>query len=170
MLERAVDTRGHLVGGMSNVVRRGAVLAFDFGERRIGVAVGDAALGIAHPVTTLHAESNADRLAAVALLVKEWQPVQFVVGEPCFDDAATPHPVAHLARKFGNRLREQFKLPVVYVNETLSSSEAASQLAAQGVRGREQKAMIDAAAAQVILQSYFDARTIHPYPQQTDNT
>ncbi len=134
------------------------VMAFDFGMKRIGVAVGDIELGIAHPVTTLKVETNVERLAAVGKLVAEWQPTQFVIGEaqhesPTNDEA---HPIAHLAKKFGNRLTEQYHLPITYVNEFLSSTEAASQLKAQGITGRAQKSQLDAVAAQIILQAYFD--------------
>lgn len=134
------------------------VMAFDFGLKRIGVAVGDLELGIAHPVTTLSVETNVDRLAAVEKLVTEWQPTQFVIGEAQYEDAANhePHPIAHLAKKFGNRLTEQYHLPITYVNEFLSSTEAASQLKEQGVTGRAQKTQLDAVAAQIILQAYFD--------------
>ena len=134
------------------------VMAFDFGLKRIGVAVGDLELGIAHPVTTLNVETNVERLAAVEKLVTEWQPTQFVIGEAQYEDAdnSEPHPVAHLAKKFGNRLTEQYHLPIIYVNEFLSSTEAASQLKAQGITGRAQKTQLDAVAAQIILQAYFD--------------
>ena len=131
------------------------VLAFDFGEKRIGVAVGDSSIGLAHPVTTLQVESNVERMAAVEKLVAEWRPGLFVIGEPHHEDGK-PHEIAHLARKFGNRLKERFRVPVEYVNEFLSSSEAAAQLRAQGVTGRAQKQMLDAVAAQVILQSFFN--------------
>lgn len=141
------------------------VLAFDFGESRIGVAVGDTALAIAHPVTTLLVKTNAGRLLAVEKLVAEWQPQALVIGEPHYEEVrrdadgnALAHPVAHLAKKFGNRLHEKFRLPVYYVNEFLSSHAAGEYLRAQGVAGRAQKAYLDAAAAQVILQSYLDGR------------
>ena len=133
------------------------ILAFDFGEKRIGVAVGDTGIGLAHPVTTLHVESNAERMAAVEKLVAEWRPSQFVVGEPHYEDER-PHEIAHLAKKFGNRIKERFRLPVEYVNEFLSSSEAGAQLREQGINGRAQKEMLDAVAAQVILQAWFDDR------------
>lgn len=133
-----------------------SVMGFDFGLKRIGVAVGDTVIGIAHAIDTIHAESNADRMNAVDVLVKEWQPALLVIGEPTYENGVDPHPVAHLARKFGNRLKERHRLPVAYVNEFLSSQEASSQLAEQGIKGRAQKAQLDAAAAQVILQSYFD--------------
>ncbi len=138
-------------------MRAQTILAFDFGEKRIGVAVGDAGIGLAHPLVTLEVETNAERMAAVDRLVAEWQPLQFVVGEPHHEDGSA-HEIAHLARKFGNRIKERFRLPVDYVNEFLSSSEAGAQLREQGVRGRAQKPMLDAMAAQIILQSWFDSR------------
>lgn len=131
------------------------IMAFDFGEKRIGVAVGNTVSARAEALTTIEAEGNAPRLAAVRHLVKEWQPARFVVGEPTHEDGR-PHELLPLVRKFGNRLHAQFRLPVDYVNEYLSSAEAAARLAASGVRGRAQKARIDAVAAQVILQSWFD--------------
>jgi putative holliday junction resolvase len=131
------------------------VMAFDFGEKRIGVAVGNLSIGVANALTTIHAESNADRLRAVGVLVAEWQPSQFVVGEPTHHDDEI-HALANLVRKFGNRLTENFKLPVAYVNEYLSSAAASTELTARGIKGRQQKETIDAVAAQVILQSWFD--------------
>jgi len=139
----------------------GAVMAFDFGLKRIGVAIGSLELGIAHPVTTLQVETNIDRLAAVEKLVAEWCPTQFVIGEAQYESPVTnePHPIAHLAKKFGNRLTEQYHLPVNYVNEFLTSAEAARQLQEQGIkmgRKRAQKVLLDAVSAQIILQAFFD--------------
>ena len=136
------------------------ILGFDFGEKHIGVAVGNTITSQAQALMTLHVESNAARLAAVEKLVTEWQPASFVIGQPEHVDGA-PHEVAHLAKKFGNRLQEKFRLPVAYVNETLSSTEASRMLAARGVKGIAQKLQIDAVAAQVILQSYLDERNRH---------
>ena len=140
--------------------RAETILGFDFGEKRIGVAVGNTVTSQAQALTTLHVESNAARLGAVEKLVNEWQPASFVVGQPEHADG-TPHAVAHLAKKFGNRLSEKFRLPVAYINETLSSAEASSILGARGVKGIAQKAEIDAVAAQVILQSFLDERASH---------
>ena len=136
------------------------ILGFDFGEKRIGVAVGNTVTSQAKALTTLHVESNAARLGAVEKLVAEWQPASFVIGQPEHADGQ-PHEVAHLAKKFGNRLTEKFRLPVAYINETLSSVEASSILGARGVKGVAQRAEIDAVAAQVILQSYLDERARH---------
>ena len=131
------------------------VMAFDFGEKRIGVATGNVSIGVAAPLTTVHAESNVDRLAALGKLVGEWQPALFVVGQPHHADDQ-PHEVAHLAKKFGNRLQENFRRPVVYVDETLSSMEASRALVERGITGREQRDKLDAFAAAVILQSWLD--------------
>ncbi len=136
------------------------ILGFDFGEKRIGVAVGNTVTSQAQALTTLHVESNAARLGAVEKLVNEWQPASFVIGQPEHADGK-PHEVAHLAKKFGNRLTEKFRLPVTYINETLSSTEASRMLTARGVKGIAQKTEIDAVAAQVILQSYLDERANH---------
>ena len=136
------------------------ILGFDFGEKRIGVAVGNTVTSQAEALTTLHVESNAARLDAVEKLVIAWQPASLVVGQPEHADGR-PHAVAHLAKKFGNRLSEKFKLPVAYINETLSSSEASRMLNERGVKGIAQKDEIDAVAAQVILQSYLDERNKH---------
>ena len=136
------------------------ILGFDFGEKRIGVAVGNTVTSQAQALTTLHVESNAARLHAVEKLVAAWQPASFVIGQPEHADGK-PHDIAHLAKKFGQRLTEKFRLPVAYVNETLSSHEAGTMLAARGIKGRAQKADIDAVAAQVILQSYLDERNRH---------
>lgn len=145
-----------------NINAFATVLGFDFGERRIGVATGNLSIGVAAALTVIHAEANVDRLIAVSKLVAEWQPALFVIGQPRYKDDA-PHPMAHLAKKFGNRLTENFRLPVEYVDETLSSAEAAIQLAAQGVRGRAQKNLIDAVAAQVILQSWLDQQQMESH-------
>ena len=109
------------------------ILGFDFGEKRIGVAVGNTVTSHAEALTTLHVESNAARLDAVEKLVVAWQPAGFVIGQPEHADGR-PHDIAHLAKKFGQRLTEKFRLPVAYVNETLSSHEAGTMLAARGIK------------------------------------
>jgi len=141
---------------MSDTPELGNVLAFDFGERRVGVAVGALQLRLAHPLTTLTVRSDADRIAQVAPLVGEWEPVRFVVGLPAHSDGRA-HELAGRCERFARRLTATFKVPTVLVDETLSSHAAALSLAEAGVRGRRQGEMIDQVAAQHILQSYFDS-------------
>ena len=137
----------------------GTVLAFDFGTKRIGVAVGTTEVPIANPLGAIEAEANAARFEALAKYVKEWQPVMLVVGRPRHADGS-PHETARLAEKFARRLRERFRLPVVFVDETLSSSAAESQLREARTRtGR--KADVDALAASIILQGFLDSPADH---------
>ena len=134
----------------------GTLMAFDFGEKRIGVATGETILKTAHALTTIEAEQNDVKFAQIALLIAEWQPSLLVVGLPVHMDGE-PHLLTQLSKKFAQRLEGRFNLPVVMVDERLSSAEAAQHLSEAGIKGRAQKAMIDAVAAQTILQSYFDA-------------
>jgi putative Holliday junction resolvase len=136
---------------------RGTVLAFDFGEKRVGVAVGELELELAHPLATITAASDKERLAAVERLVKEWSPVLFVVGLPMHLDGSD-HPLATRCRRFAERLRGRFGRPAQLVDERLTSATASLALAEAGVRGRRQKDMLDQVAAQQILQAYFASR------------
>lgn len=133
----------------------GTVLGFDFGEKRIGIAVGETMLKLAHPLITIQAEENAVKFAQIATLIQEWRPSLLVVGLPTYLDGEA-HELTHLAKKFAQRLEGRFNLPVVMIDERLSSAEAAQSLRESGVHGNQQKAMIDQVAAQTILQSYFD--------------
>ena len=109
----------------------GTVLAFDFGEKRIGIATGETLLGSAHPLTVIHAESNDDRFAVIGKLIAEWQPEHLVVGLPTHADG-TPHEMTRLATKFGERLVRRFNLPVSYADERLTSLDAESRLRETG--------------------------------------
>ena len=133
----------------------GTVLAFDFGEKRVGVALGELTLGVAHPLTTINEESNERRFAAVEALIKEWQPVYLVVGLPTHMDG-TEHALSALCRKFARRLEGRFAIRVALVDERLTSVAAESTLNDAGVRGRKQKPMLDQVAAQHILQAFLD--------------
>jgi len=134
--------------------RTGTVLAFDFGTKRIGVAVGDFETRLSHPLTTIATVDNRARFAEIEKLVAEWRPVLLVVGEPSHADGAE-HPVGRLARRFAQRLQGRFGVPAVLADERLSSAEAESLLRASGARGARVKANLDAMAAQRILDGYF---------------
>ena len=121
---------------------KGTVLAFDFGLKRIGVAVGEPDLKTAHP---LQAISSFDEIHS---LVKEWRPTRLVVGLPMRE--AGEHPLAKQVEKFARRLEGSFRLPVARVDERFTSVEAESRL-----RGVKRKP-IDSVAAQLILEQYFD--------------
>ncbi len=141
----------------------GTCLAFDFGLERIGVAVGEAALGTAHPLRTLRTQPFDKAMTTIAALVREWQPAQLVVGMPADEDGAVSQSaLARRVARFTRQLQETFRLPVTCVNERYSSLEAEDRLrtaagarrAAQASRERE----LDAGAAQVILEQFFSER------------
>lgn len=132
------------------------LLAFDFGEVRIGVAVGTTELAIPHPVETIAFEDNERRFARIGELIAQWQAQRLVVGLPMYLDG-NEHELSRLARKFANRLQGRFGLPVDLVDERLSSAAATQALNETGVRGRKQKPALDQVAAMQILQSWFDS-------------
>jgi len=136
-------------------VQSGTVLAFDFGERRIGIAVGEHLIHSANPLTTIDNESNEVRFAAITQLVNEWQPKLLVVGLPLSLDGSETE-VTQLCKKFARRLNGRFNLPVALIDERYTSAEASQLLNESGIKGRAQKAMLDQVAAQTILRSYFD--------------
>jgi len=131
------------------------VLAFDFGLRRIGVAVGDWETRLAHPLETISGEANDARFGRIAALIGEWKPGELVVGLPMNMDG-TEHDISRRARRFANQLHGRFKLPVALVDERLTSFDADLRLREAGVRGRDRKGLDDAVAAQQILQDHFE--------------
>src|SRR5215831_1165227 len=135
----------------------GTVLAFDFGTRRIGVAVGDVRLGLAHPLTTIENASTVQQLDAIGTLIAEWKPALLVVGLPTHADG-TPHAMTARARRFARQLEGRFALPVAFCDERFTTHGAASALREAGARGAKRKSARDRIAAQLILQAYFDQR------------
>ena len=137
----------------------GTILGFDFGEKRIGVAVGETATGIATALRTIESAVNDARFAAIEALVREWKPVMLVVGRPSHEDGSE-HAIGRLAEKFARRLQARHGLPVALVDEALSSASAEADF--REARTRERRAAdIDALAARIILQSYLDDPTAH---------
>ena len=133
----------------------GTVLAFDFGEKRIGVAVGETLLKQAHPLTVIHGEANAERFAAIGALIAEWQPARLVVGLPTSLDGEA-HAMTARCTRFANQLHGRYGLPVAFAEERLSSFDANDRLRELGHNAKSAKAHLDAVAAQIILQSYFE--------------
>jgi len=135
---------------------RGTLLGFDFGEARIGVAVGEFETAQANPLTTIHAQSNRARFDAIGALIAEWRPIQLVVGLPLGLDGEPQQRTARCQR-FANQLNGRYGLPVTTVDERFSSAEAERLLGDAGLtHWQERKPVLDAAAAQIILQHYLD--------------
>jgi putative Holliday junction resolvase len=131
------------------------ILAFDFGTRHVGVAVGDGETGLAHALGVIHAESSAERMSEIDPLVREWQPAKLVVGLPLTMDGAELEMTAR-ARRFARQLAARFQLPVDLADERLSSASAEEGLRAAGRGGRKHKQLVHGEAARIILQSYLD--------------
>ncbi|CAG7597598.1 Holliday junction resolvase RuvX [Candidatus Vallotia tarda] len=123
------------------------LLAFDYGHKRIGVAIGNTLTYCARALITVENRNREYRFAAVGRLINLWQPLWLVVGLPMYADG-TPHTLTQQAKRFGNQLHGRFDLPVTWVDERYSSTEAE----ATGARGP----VLDALAACIILQQYFD--------------
>lgn len=130
------------------------MLAFDFGLKRVGVAVGEWETRTAHPLETINEEANAARFARIGALIAEWRPVELVVGLPLSLNGE-PHELTRRCQRFANQLAGRFGLPVALMDERLTSVEAEARLAEAGVRGRHVRAAIDSLAAQQILDDYF---------------
>ncbi len=121
------------------------VLGFDFGLKRIGVAVGNTLIRQAQPLTIIGAATNDAKFAAIAALIAEWQPTVCVVGLPRHPDGIE-HEMTHRCRRFANQLHGRFDVATVLVDERYSSAVIPHQ------RGD----LIDAQAAAIILQQYFN--------------
>lgn len=135
---------------------RGTVLAFDFGEKRIGVAVGECELRSASALTTFDAETNDARWAAIGRLLDELKPALLVVGLPLSPDGEA-HDMTARAQRFARQLEGRYRLPVALQDERFTSAEADTQLRDRGQHDwRERKKHLDAHAAQLILKDYFD--------------
>ena len=131
------------------------ILAFDFGTRRVGVAVGNTVTRAARPLHTIDAPQAAARFAAIAVLIGEWRPSRLVVGLPLHADGSE-HAMTSRARAFARELERRHALAVTLVDERWTSEVARSGLAAAGRGSRADRPLRDQAAAAIILQAFFD--------------
>lgn len=133
------------------------ILAFDYGIKRVGIAVGESALRTAHALSTI-AVPAAQLLDAVAKIVDEWKPARFVVGRPAHEDG-TPHAMTARCERFARQLSARFRLPSSFVDERYTSIDAEAALRAQGVRRDHFRGQSDSLAAAYILERYFESLT-----------
>lgn len=150
------DMSAPLTGALPGSRGPAGLIAFDFGLRYIGVAVGDSQTRLAHALEYIDAEANAARFARIAELIAEWQPATLVVGLP-LDAEGGDHDMTRRARRFAHQLEGRFRLPVVLVDERLTSVEADAVLRTRGRGGRAHKQDNHAIAAQLILQAHLDS-------------
>ncbi|MEE4175018.1 MAG: Holliday junction resolvase RuvX [Xanthomonadales bacterium] len=142
----------------------GTWLAFDFGLRRIGVAVGQTTTRTANPEAVIrHGDSEPD-WPAIRRLVSEWRPAGFVVGLPLGPEGEST-PMSKLARAFGARLATEFERPVAWCNERFTSRAAEQRFAerrAVGAARRKDSARLDAMAAAIILENWLQSLPHEP--------
>ena len=131
------------------------LLAFDFGTKSIGVAVGQRITGTARPLPAIKAQDGTPDWNLIERLLKEWQPDEIIVGLPLNMDG-TEQPLTARARKFANRIHGRFGVEVKLHDERLSTVEARSGLFEQGGYRALNKGKVDSASAVIILESYFE--------------
>ncbi|MBU3544044.1 Holliday junction resolvase RuvX [Polynucleobacter sp. MWH-Mekk-B1] len=122
------------------------VMAFDYGTRRIGVAIGNTVTKAGQPIQTIAENGDDTRFRLIGALIQEWQPDQLVVGLPRHPDGV-PHEMTAKAQRFGNQLNGRFHLPVDWVDERYTSAI---------LKGNpEMRDNLDAQSAALILEQYF---------------
>lgn len=131
-----------------------SVLAFDFGTRSIGVAVGQSITSTASPLPALKALDGKPDWQQVSKLLNEWQPDLCVIGLPLNMDG-TEQPMTARARKFANRLHGRFGIAVALQDERLTTASAKELLFARGGYKNLRKDAIDSASACIILEAFF---------------
>jgi putative Holliday junction resolvase len=118
-------------------------LAFDYGTKRIGVAIGNSEIRQAQPLKTIQNKRLDDTFGTIQKMVKEWEVSNFVVGLPTYPNGAE-HEMTKRAKRFGNQLNGRLNLPVHWVDERYTSAVVDDQLGD-----------IDSQAAVLILEQYF---------------
>jgi len=137
----------------------GTLLAFDYGRRRIGVAVGQTLTGTATALVTVSHADEPD-WQALSRLIREWRPVAAVVGLP-LDTEGNETEMSAEARRFGAELGERYGLALYYHDERLSSVAAGEQFVrarAEGRARRRDARLLDARAAQIILENWLQSQ------------
>lgn len=130
------------------------LLGFDFGMKRIGVAVGQTITQTARPLATLKANQGVPQWKELNKLIKIWQPDALVVGIPLNMDG-TEQPLTRAAQEFSAALKQQYGLSVYGIDERLSTKDARERLFKQGGYKALQDGQVDSVAAQLILQNWL---------------
>lgn len=141
---------------LNKSLKDGSYIGFDFGTKKIGVAIGDASLAIASPLKTIPSINQNPNWETIAKLISQWQPVGLVVGISRQSDG-TDNVITPRMHKFCRQLNGRFQLPVYPIDESLTTF-AAKQLLFDDLQVSAGKlwAVQDQVAAQLILQSWFN--------------
>ena len=133
-------------------------LGFDYGTRRIGVAVGNTVSGSATALDTIKVKNEQPDWLHITRLIEEWKPDGLIVGWPIRMDE-TDNPVTAKAKRFGNRLHGRYQLPVYHVDERLSTHMALSEIREAGYNSKRSRGLVDSYAAREILQTFLNGRS-----------
>jgi putative Holliday junction resolvase len=129
-------------------------LAFDFGSKNIGVAVGNSELQSHSPLDVIPARDGIPNWDSIESIIVEWEAQHLVVGLPLNMDGSVSE-MSRRARKFGNRLHARFKRPIHFIDERLSTREAKELAHELGHQGAYAKSPVDALAACVLLKNWW---------------
>ncbi len=131
------------------------ILAFDFGMKSIGIAIGNHLTGTARGLTAIAARDGIPNWEKIARLINEWQPDTLIVGLPLNMDG-TEQPMTAAAKRFGNRLNNRFNIPVIWHDERLTTFEALDQMGVRSKMHTSKRSDVDKLSAQIILQSWLE--------------
>ena len=133
----------------------GNILSFDFGEKRIGVAIGNNITKTSHPLSTIDTPVNTKRFIAIEKLISQWSPILIVIGFPLNEDGSSSR-LTVLVKKFASKIKNKFGIKISLIDERLTSIEAEILLKETDANVKKRKSVIDQVAAQIILTSYFE--------------
>ena len=133
---------------------KGTFLGFDFGFKRIGVAVGQQLTNTATPLSTIDAKMGVPDWNVIEKLIKQWEPQALILGIPTCIDGSELYTTS-AARRFAKQLKKHFSLPVHLVDERLSTVEARDLLFKEGGYRKIKKTEIDGIAACIILEQWL---------------
>jgi len=139
----------------SSKEKEGNVIGFDFGQKRIGVAIGNNISKTAQALITINSASNNQKFEVIQKIIEEWQPISIVVGVP-FNVDGSEHKVTNLSKKFAKQLEQKYSLPIHLIDERYTSIEANHEIKDKKKDLKKKKLLIDQIAAKIILQSYLD--------------
>lgn len=138
----------------------GTLLGFDYGLRKMGLAVGQTITCTARPLEPLKMRDGIPEWLQLDNIIKQWQPVGLVVGIPVNEDHDDQRLVL-AAQKFGRRIRERYRLPVFGIDERLTSFAARQALLDHGGKKALQRNSVDSIAAQFILETWLHSYGTH---------
>lgn len=134
--------------------KKNIVLGFDFGLKKIGVAVGQAITQTANPLCVLTAKKGVPNWSEIKKLIVEWDADTLIVGLPLNMDG-TEQPMTQHARSFGDALKKHFELPVIFVDERLTTVAARGEMHAT-LKGAARFEKADSMSAKLIIESWYE--------------